>query len=143
MQDEQVAQLIMRIGRKRGLTFRVERPTHGEPIVHVGPRQLVSPYLRLAIPRCKDALITLLESEGTGTVTGEDGRVWTQTLARCPQCGACDWGIIRTERDAGHDQHIWGCQTCHLTAESAKHAMKEAAHVLRLAPKKMVSSLDN
>ena len=116
-EENQFAQTLLRLLRKRGVTVRIERVDSGTPTLHVRPRTLVSPFLRQAIPRVKEQLIALLESEGRGSCTAANGVVWWQELRRCPQCDACDWGVIGQIDIHGQETNVWACQTCRSTVE--------------------------
>ena len=122
--EDQFAKTLLRLLRKRGMTLLVEHREGMEPILHVSPKDRVSIFMRQAIPRVKEQLIALLASEGIGVCTGADGVVWKQQLARCHQCGACDWGVIDMENTEGHEREIWGCQTCGIIPEETERALE-------------------
>jgi hypothetical protein len=109
----QFAREVLRLARVRGLTFRIERPAGEEPILRVAPKERISPFLKGAIPAYKPELLKVLEREGTGYATAQDGTLWKQALHRCEKCGACDWGVIGVVDVKGEEVNHWGCLVCH------------------------------
>ena len=111
--------LLLRCMRQRGLTFVVTSSPGEIPTLHVQPKELITAFLRKAIPQCKGELIALIEGEGVGSCTGADGIIWHQTLARCPECDACDWG-------PREDEEGWGCRTCMPASDEAEEVLRSA-----------------
>lgn len=136
--EDQFAQTLLRLLRKRGLILRVERSEGVEPILHVSPKERVSIFMRQAIPRVKEQLIALLASEGVGFCTGADGVVWKQQLVRCPHCQACDWGVIGIEKNEGPEHEIWGCQTCGIIPEEIERELAHTENMRLVAMQKSV-----
>jgi len=67
MQPTQLAQTVLRLCRKRGMTLTVERVPDGqEPIVHARPAAQLTAYLRAALTLCEREVIALLEEERHG-----------------------------------------------------------------------------
>lgn len=125
--DEQFAITLLRLLRKEGLhcTLLYE---DGIPMLKVGPKALLAtrPYLRAGLTRAKAALVALLQAEGHGTCTAADGTEWHQTLARCPQCGASDWGVVGQTADKHGMMAVHGCLTCATPLETLTAQVEEA-----------------
>lgn len=109
MNAPQLAQLILRLCRKRGMALRVERPAdEAFPILHVAPKGKLTAYLRAAIPLCKPELIALLEAEQTQTVALDIGS-WAP-LGVCGACGNCG-GLDYAVRPGSYTVYCVTCTT--------------------------------
>lgn len=122
MNAPQLAQTTLRLARKRGLSFRIERPADGEPILHVTPKAKLSAYLRQAIARTKHELIALLEAEPRHVVcvhdeAGEVVRAIVDPV--CATCGGRDYAATPDGLDTV-------CVTC-TTREEVLQDEHEAA----------------
>lgn len=112
MSPEQLAPVIIRLLRRRGIRLSLTYDAAGHPTLHVRPGHLLTAYLTAAIRLCKAEMVRRLEGEN-GLVYMEMGS-WSPVgvgLGPCPTCGGREYA-------QGPEPHQVCCVAC--TAQSAE-----------------------
>lgn len=120
-----LAKNVIRLARMRGVTLSVVRKDGAELTLNARPGKNVTPYLRMAIPMCKEELIRLIEDEAAGRYVNANGHPELD-ITPCPTCGYRDIGMKRTMTlENGASVEIWGCFLCGNTPEAVERQIDD------------------